>query len=138
MNLQGCFTSDSTMTLPFHAFSPYVTLTVKILTLYIYLLSQTISISMLLRYCHHQIFVFIGKCKLCLFKFKYLKKRESQLLKQVDVKYSKIVSKLQILSDKGDITFHIDQKQKVLSSLSFQRTNIFDFMTSLCFTQKKL
>lgn len=25
---------------------------------------QTISISMLLRYCHHQIFVFIGKSKL--------------------------------------------------------------------------
>ena len=31
---------------------------------YVVLIFQTISISMLLRYCHHQIFVFIGKSKL--------------------------------------------------------------------------
>ena len=57
--------------------------------------------------------------------------RESRLLKQVDVKYSKIVSKLQILSDKGDITFHIDQKRKMLPFLCFPRAAILDFMTSL-------
>ena len=56
---------------------------------------------------------------------------ESRLLKQVDLKYSKIVSKLQILSDKGDITFHIDQKRKILPFLSFPRAAILDFMTSL-------
>ena len=52
-------------------------------------------------------------------------------MKQVDVKYSKIVSKLQILLDKGDITFHIDQKRKMLPFLSFSRAAILDFMTSL-------
>ena len=39
--------------------------------------------------------------------------------------------KLQILSDKGDITFHIDQKRKILPFLSFPRAAILDFMTSL-------
>ena len=52
-------------------------------------------------------------------------------MKQVDVTYSKIVSKLQILSDKGDIMFHIDQKRKMLPFLVFPRAAILDFMTSL-------
>ena len=36
-------------------------------------------------------------------------------IEEVDVKSSKIVSKLQILSDKGDITFHVDQKASFVS-----------------------
>ena len=41
-----------------------VSTTYNVLCYIVLIFFQTISISMLLRYCHHQIFVFIGKSKL--------------------------------------------------------------------------
>ena len=50
---------------------------------------------------------------------------------QVDAKLLQIMLKLQILLDKGKVTFNNDNKRKRFWLLIFPRTAILDFMTSL-------
>ena len=48
-----------------------------------------------------------------------------------DAKLLQIVSKLQILLDKGKVTFNNNNKRKRFRLLNFPRSAILDFMTSL-------
>ena len=50
---------------------------------------------------------------------------------QVDAKLLQIMLKLQILLDKGKVTFNNDNKRKRFLLLNFPRAAILDFMTSL-------
>ena len=52
-------------------------------------------------------------------------------MKQVDIKLSKIVPKLQILPDEGDTTFHTPKARKRLSLLNSLGAAILDFMMSV-------
>lgn len=56
---------------------------------------------------------------------------EHRFLKQVDSKWSKLVFKLQILPDNGDVTFYNDKNGKRLSLLKFPSTAILYFISSV-------
>ena len=57
--------------------------------------------------------------------------REPRLLARVDAKLLPIMPKLQILLDKGKVTFNNTNKRKRFWLLNFPRTAVLDFMTSL-------
>ena len=57
--------------------------------------------------------------------------REPSLLARVDAKLLEIMSKLQILLDKENVTFNNINKRKRFRLLNFPRVAILDFMTSL-------
>ena len=57
--------------------------------------------------------------------------RAPWLLARVDAKLLQIMPKLQILLDKGKVTFNNNIKQKRFRLLNFPRAAILDFMTSL-------
>ena len=60
--------------------------------------------------------------------------REPRLLPRVDHKLLQIMPKLQILLNKGNVTFNNNNKRKRFQVLNFPRAAILDFMTSLrCF-----
>ena len=51
---------------------------------------------------------------------------------RVDAKLLQIMPKLQILLDKGKVTFNTNNKRKRFQLLNFAPTAILDFMTLLC------
>ena len=60
--------------------------------------------------------------------------REPLLLARVDAKLLQMMPKLQILLDKGNVTFNnINNNKRIrFRVLNFPRAAILDFMTSLC------